>query len=232
VVLERMVHTVLRVLFIGNSLTVANNMPATIQAMGVAAGVRIVCTAIAKPDFSLEDHWNDGEARRAIARGGWTFVVLQQGPSALPASRLLLEEYAQRFDTEIRAAGGKTALLMVWPSSARSRDFPGVSRSYTSAASLVRGTLLPAGDAWRAAWKRDAQLPLYGPDGYHPSPIGSMLAAAVIFERLTGRAPPAPSLAPLSVAERAVVLDAVSEVMGDSRISIARRSKRRRQSAA
>ena len=48
----------------------------------------------------------------------------------------------------------------------------GVSQSYTAAAKAVGGLLLPAGDAWRAAWAIDPTLALYGPDGLHPSTIG------------------------------------------------------------
>ena len=181
----------IHLLFIGNSLTAANDLPSMVTAMGRAEGVRIECTAIAKPGFSLEDHWNDGEARRAIARGGWTFVVLQQGPSALPESRVLLEDYVARFDRLIRAAGATTAVYMVWPSRDRFGDFAGVSRSYTSAADRIGARLFAAGDAWREAWRRNPLLALYGPDGFHPSPLGSTLAALVIVEGLTGRAPPA-----------------------------------------
>jgi hypothetical protein len=47
--------------------------------------------------------------------------------------------------------------------------------------------LLPAGDAWRAAWRRDGTLALYGRDGFHPAPLGSYLAALVISQRLSGR---------------------------------------------
>jgi hypothetical protein len=189
-----MVDTVLRLLFIGNSLTAANDLPATVAAIGRAAGVRIECTTIAKPDFSLEDHWHDGEARRAIACGGWTFVVLQQGPSALPESRVLLEDYVSRFDRLIRAAGATTAVYMVWPSRDRAADFPAVSRSYAAAAARIGARLLPVGDAWQEAWRRDASLALYGPDGFHPSTLGSTLAALVIVEVLSGPPPPASAL--------------------------------------
>jgi hypothetical protein len=118
--------------------------------MGRAAGITIRCTAVAKPDFSLEDHWADGAARAAIARGGWTHVILQQGPSALPESRALLNEYAARFDREIRRVHARPAFFMVWPSASRSGDFDGVHASYAGAAALTRGLLLPAGDAWRS----------------------------------------------------------------------------------
>ena len=58
-----------------------------------------------------------------------------------------------------------------------------------------KGLLLPAGDAWRAAWAADARLPLYGPDGFHPSPMGTYLAALVIYEnfRLTAAGAPVPA---------------------------------------
>jgi hypothetical protein len=202
----------LSLLFVGNSLTATNGLPGTVEALGRAAGVELRCVAVTRSGFSLEDHWNDGEARRAIARGGWSHVVLQQGPSALPESRVLLDEYARRFDVEIRRAGARTALFMVWPSADRSGDFDGVSRSYTEAATLVDGLLFPAGDAWRAAWRRDPGLALYGPDGFHPSRLGSSLAALVIFDRLTDRIPPAASLPGVSADEFAVLVAATREV--------------------
>jgi hypothetical protein len=182
---------VLNLLLIGNSLTAANDLAGLIEAMGRASGVAVHCTVIAKPNFSLEDHWTDGDARRAIARGGWSHVFLQQGPSALPESRVLLNEYARRFDREIRAVNARTAFLGVWPSAARSGDFDAVSASYAGAARLTGGLLAPAGEAWRAAWRRDSGLALYGADGFHPSPLGSYLAALTIFHTLTGRFPPA-----------------------------------------
>ena len=179
----------IRILFVGNSLTYANDLPATVCALARATGKRVVCESVAKPDYSLEDHWNEREARNAIARG-WDFVVLQQGPSALPESRRLLIAYTKRFDAEIRQAGARTALYMVWPSRARRADFPGVSQSYAAAAKAVKGLLIPAGDAWRAAWASDPKLPLYGPDGFHPSASGSYLAALVIYGQLFGEVAP------------------------------------------
>lgn len=179
-----------RVLFIGNSLTFANDLPAMVCALARSAGRQAICESVAKPDFGLEEHWNDGDARRAISRG-WDVVVLQQGPSALPESRRLLIAYTRRFDAEIKKAGARTALFMVWPSRARRGDFAGVSQSYAAAARDVNAVLLPAGDAWRAAWATDSGLQLYGPDGFHPSPIGTYLAALVAYEQIFTAPPPA-----------------------------------------
>jgi hypothetical protein len=177
----------LRVLFIGNSLTYANELPAMVREIARAAdGVRIDVFSVAKPDFGLPEHWQDGEASRAIAKGRWDVVVLQQGPSSQPDSRVILRDYVKRFDEQIRKVGARTALYSVWPSRARSRDFDGVSESYAIAARDVAALLMPAGEAWRAAWRQNPELPLYDRDGFHPSRLGSCLAALVIYKTLAG----------------------------------------------
>jgi hypothetical protein len=61
--------------------------------------------------------------------------------------------------------------------------------SYRQAAAAAHATFLPAGEAWQAAWRRSPRLPLYGPDGFHPSKLGTTLAALVIASRLTGTPP-------------------------------------------
>lgn len=181
----------LHVLFVGNSLTAANDLPALVEQLGRSgAGPRVKCETIAFPNYSLEDHWSRGDAVAAIRRGGWTTVVLQQGPSALPESRVLLREYTRRFAGEIRRAGAAPALYMVWPAADRRGDFDGVKTSYQLAARDVSGAFLPVGEAWRAAWARDAHVDLYGPDGFHPTRAASYLAALVIYQQLTGQPPP------------------------------------------
>lgn len=177
----------LRVLFIGNSLTASNNVPRLVEQLTDRGGRRIRSTAITRNDFSLDDHWDQGDAVRAITRGGWAFVVLQQGPSALPESRVQLRASTKRFDDVIQKAGARTALYMVWPSEARARDFDAVRESYAIAAADVGGVFIPAGEAWRAAWRRDPRTELYASDRFHPTAKGSLLAAMVIAQVLTGR---------------------------------------------
>src|SRR5689334_13015481 len=165
----------LRVLFIGNSLTAANDMPHIVEAMARAARVPMQVATVTFPNHSLDDHWARGDARRAIDSRPWTHVVLQQGPSALPESRVALIRDVERFDRVIRRRGAKTCLLTVWPSAARSADFPRVIESYALAADRVHGLLIPAGAAWREAWKLRPSLALYSEDGFHPSHAGSLL---------------------------------------------------------
>jgi len=116
--------------------------------------------------------------------------VLQQGPSASPEGRVSLARDAKRFADLVRKSGGgaRPALYMVWPSTSRSGDFPGVVDSYRAAAERAGALLLPAGEAWRIAGKTAPEIALYSKDGLHPTVEGSYLAAAVIVARLYGRA--------------------------------------------
>jgi hypothetical protein len=177
-----------RVLFVGNSLTEGNQLPLIVEALAAAGGHPLSADSVTYGGAALEDHWNAGTPRRIEARG-WRFVVLQQGPSALPDSRANLREWTRRFDAVIRSVGATTALYMVWPEGYRRGAFPAVSESYRLAAQDVNGILLPAGDAWVAAWRRDPSLRLYGPDDFHPTLAGSYLAALAIYGGLTGASP-------------------------------------------
>lgn len=176
-----------KVLFIGNSLTYYNNLPATVAEIAVAGGDVIQVGMVAKPGYALIDHLTEGtDAVDAIRRERWDYVVLQQGPTTLPVNRDSLILWTKMFDPIIRSAGARPALYMVWPNANQSGNFDAVRTSFQMAAQAVDGVFLPAGVAWQEAWRRDAALPLYGPDHFHPSSLGTYLAALTIYERLTG----------------------------------------------
>jgi hypothetical protein len=182
------------VLFVGNSLTYVNDLPLIVEALadsvpGLAPAQRLSTATAAFPDFALYDHWADGTAVRAIDGGRWNVVILQQGSSALDDSRVLLRDWTKKFDEKIRAAGARTAMYAVWPNASRQFDFDRVNESYTLAAADVNGMLLPVGEAWRAAWRRDATLALYSSDGLHPTVAGSYVGGLVITSMLLDRSP-------------------------------------------
>jgi hypothetical protein len=173
----------LRVLFVGNSLTATNDLPAVTAAIAARAGRRLEYRTVVFPGYSLEDHWNQGEARAVLSTGRFDVVVMQQGPSALPESQVNLREWAIRWGAEARSRGTRLALLTVWPESYRRSALVDVIGSYRRAAEAAKAELLPAGGAWRAAWNCDP-VALYGPDGFHPSMLGTYAAALTAYGRL------------------------------------------------
>ena len=178
----------LKVLFIGNSLTYVNDLPRTVAQLALSAGLpHCYCAAIAHPNFALEDHWDFRDAVTALEEESWDFVVMQQGPSALPESRDNLLTWAGVFGNLIDDNGAQAVMYGVWPQFDRSFDFPNVTESYRLAADAIGALFAPAGEAWQFAWAVDTTLPLYSPDEFHPSTMGTYLAALTIFERLYGQ---------------------------------------------
>jgi hypothetical protein len=180
-----------RMLFIGNSLTYVNDLPAMVAGISRAAGddPPLETEMVALPAYSLEDHLAEGSAMRAIERGDWDVVVLSQGPSTLPESRENLIQYTKIFAEKIRAVSARPALYGVWPEEERLYALPWGIASYRAAAESVDGMLFPAGLAWQTAWKTDPAFPLYGPDRFHPSVLGTYLAALVVYAEVRDKSP-------------------------------------------
>lgn len=211
----------IRVLFLGNSLTYSNDLPATVRALAQADGVAMEVRMIARPNLALEDHWRIGPARRVVERGDWDYVVMQQGPSSLPANQRHLREWSLQWGELIRTAGARPALTMVWPAARHFRSFDAVDQAYANAAQAADALFLPAGRAWLEALRRDPDLKLYDDDGFHPSRIGTLLTAMVIYAGIRARAPSelperirvGPGSLHLNPQTRRVLLDAIGALM-------------------
>lgn len=178
-----------RVLFIGNSLTYTNNLPGMLRDIGKEAGDTISIRMVAFANYALIDHIREGTSLAAINSGPWDVVVLQQGPTTLGINRDSLILWTQMFDPYIRAGGARPALMMAWTYKAHLSSMPLVHESFEMAANAVDGLFLPVGEAWLNAWKAEPGLPLYGDDDFHPTPLGTAIAALVIEEQITGRDP-------------------------------------------
>ena len=193
-----------RVLFVGNSLTAANDLPATVAALARGAGKPIEVDVRAPGGFALEDHWTTTDVQTAIAQGRYDVVVLQQGPTSLPESRVNLLQWGRTFAVAIRASGARPAFFTVWPESWRSSAFDAVIYSYRAAARDNHALLLPAGLAWKNVLRANRGIALYGNDGFHPSRLGSYLAAVTIAAGITGK--PAVGMPRLGVSARVAAI--------------------------
>lgn len=175
------------VLFVGNSLTYYNDLPKLVDELAEMEGITMNVKTIASPNYALEDHWNEGTIQKALKEARYDYLVAQQGPSALPESQQLLKESSITIANECKLRGARFALYMVWPSLDRDFDRDNCILSYTNAAKATDGLLCPAGLAWKLAWQKDPDLPLYGPDNFHPSIHGSVLAAMVVYASITNK---------------------------------------------
>lgn len=178
----------LRVLFLGNSLTDGNDVPALVQAMAQLQGADLEYTASTPGGYAIEDHWLDGR-QALLASGNYDVLILQQGPSTQPESQAHLRQWTITWAAEARRFGTRPALYMPWPVRTQTNGFALVSESYRNAALAADAAVFPAGEAWQAALRENPSVPLYSGDDFHAAPAGSFLAAMVIARGLVSLDP-------------------------------------------
>lgn len=168
-----------RLLFVGNSLTYTHNIPQLVQQLAVAAGKQEpVVMMRAGANLGLEDHWRAGTVQRDLRDGRYDVMIVQQGPSTLAASGDDLLKWVVTLAQE--AATHKTRVGVYAVAPPANGNFDGGITNYRRAADSVQAAFYPVSQAWQEALRLDPSLPLYGPDGFHPSPHGALLAAMVI----------------------------------------------------
>ena len=182
-----------RILFIGNSYTFFHDLPRTLQAMGLASepAVAVDVAAALVGGATLERHWGDDAVRARIRHGEWDYVVLQEQslrPINDPDAML---RYASRFAEAIRAAGAKPVLFMSWVRQSRPASQDSLDRTFLRVAREIDAIPVPVGAAWKEFQRLEPSHGLYAPDGSHPSPLGSFIAATAFYRALRGALPPA-----------------------------------------
>ncbi len=139
----------IRVLFIGNSYTYFNNLPGILSRIAASgnSSVTIETAHHTRGGYSLEQHWNEGQAVDEI-RKDWDFVVLQEFSTRPINNPEKMREFIHKFDEEIKASGAQTVFYMTW---ARQYD-PGMidtlAQVYTDIAIELEAGLAPIGRAW------------------------------------------------------------------------------------
>jgi hypothetical protein len=177
----------IKILFVGNSLTYTNNLPELVEKLGVKSNIKIKTHMLAKPNYALEDHWNEGELQRLIKTGDFDFVVVQQGPSSQAEGRVLLFEYGEKIQALCQKHKTKLAIFMVWPARSNYKTFDGVIRNHTEIAAKTNALLCPVGKVWKEHFDATSDFSYYGPDQFHPSLAGSQVAAEIIYKTLIGK---------------------------------------------
>lgn len=169
----------IRVLFIGNSLTYANDLPAMLERLSRSA---IATKFSGDGGMTLRMHWDKGEARKLIRDGHFDAVVLQPQSSEGVAHPDELRRYARLFADEIRRSGAKCLLFCTWTP----RPWSGMRAEYTrgllALARQIGATPVPVAVAWSAV---SAKVQLYA-DDVHPNVAGTYLAACTFLGTLAG----------------------------------------------
>lgn len=178
-----------RLLFIGNSFTARNDLPARVAELASQRGATVEHRLISAGGASLRRHWNAGDATELIRAGQFDAVVLQE-QSTLPIKNAdRMHESIRLFHELIQAAGAETVLYMTWARKHAPETQRAISDAYTSIAGELDSALVPVGLAWEEFLRDHAEPALHDRDQSHPTPAGSYLAACVFLGVLFGENP-------------------------------------------
>jgi len=171
-------------LCVGNSLTYYNDLPTLVKEEAESRKIIINTEMLTQGNYAIVDHWADGKVQNMIRSRKYDYVIIQQGPSSQAEGRDMLLNGGKQYADLCKANDTKLAYYMVWPSRRYYHTFDGVIRNYTAAAEINDAILCPVGKVWKDHFDKTNDFSYYGPDQFHPSPLGSKVAARVIVSSL------------------------------------------------
>jgi len=185
-----------RVLFVGNSFTGRNNLPALLAQLVAAGGKGLLeYELVSAGGASLRMHLNKGEAAEHLEQADWDYVVLQE-QSTLPIKNAeRMGENMRDFDALIKEADAHTALYMTWARQDAPAAQQAISSAYTQIGQALKATVVPAGLAWQQCLQERPGIVLHDKDKSHPTLAGTYLAACTFYAMLfAGRSKKMPTI--------------------------------------
>lgn len=186
-----------RALFIGNSYTYVNDLPVVIGDLASAGNQsrKFEPHVVLVGGSTLEAHLGRRIALDEIARGKWDVIILQE-----QSTRPITDPQAMARDVRIFAdaaskVGAKLVLYETWAREVAPETQDSLTRVYHATAAAVGASVAHVGEAWRAFRAQEGSVPtgahsaLFRADGSHPTPVGTYLAASVMYATFYGKSP-------------------------------------------
>jgi hypothetical protein len=194
----------LRILFVGNSFTEANN--------GLENHVRRLAASAQPPKPLLTDshirggatlkiHYARREALEVIRGGGYDVVVLQDDiPELRERSVEPFLEHARLFDRAIAESGATTLFFMAWPYERLNWiGLDAIAAAHRQIGGELGAPIAPVAIAFDRASSQRPAMNMLGRDKEHESIYGTYLAACVIYATVFGESPVGLTYAPWRV---------------------------------
>lgn len=171
----------MRVLFVGNSHTYFNDMPALFAGMcgdltGQKAEVQMLAYSSRSLRWHCEEHFS---LRFALMYGNFDYCVIQQQAHPFPPE----EEttlFLERIAAFCRECGTEAVFFSTWREKAKPENAARMRDYYRHAAEKEKAILAPVGELFEELGRSHPEIDLYWQDGEHASPYGSYLTAACL----------------------------------------------------
>jgi PKD repeat protein len=193
------------VLFVGNSYTYVNDLPAMTSNLAISLGDEITFDSKTNGGFTFANQLNDPLTHTKIQSKPWDYVVLQaqsQEPS-FPYSQVntnTLPQAVQLADSVYDNRYCSQAMFfMTWGREVGDPQWDSINTFYKMNDRLrlaylrfvdsTESSVAPVGVAWRYIRDNHPTIQLYSGDGSHPSVAGTYLAACTFYASLFRKSP-------------------------------------------
>ena len=194
----------MKVLFLGNSYTYFNDLPAMTAGLAEKAGIDLHTDSVTRGGaylYQFADPADElyGKWQTLYQRDTWDYVVFQdqsfhpvKDPAAFRQTALDMQKLLR--------PGQKILFYQTWAYRYGSEKLAGtglsydemlnrMTASYGAAAEAVGGEAVPVGQAFAEIRALHPEIGMYNPDGSHPSPAGTYLAACLFLAKVSGHSP-------------------------------------------
>ncbi len=193
------------VLFLGDSYISVNNLPQLTALAASSAGDNLSYDSYTPGGYKLIQHASNTTSRSKVMAGGWDYVVLQDqsqtpalenGNFPLGSTQLckLIKQHnpcAQPlfYMTWGRENGDPLNCPTFTPMCTYNGMDSLLSMNYTYMAAQMNAEVSPVGAVWKYLRQNYPALDLYEPDGSHPTPAGSYVAACCFYTAIFKKSP-------------------------------------------
>jgi hypothetical protein len=209
------------ILFIGNSFTGNNDMPGIFQKISRAKQKIVHVEKSWKGGASLRDQTSRPELFQSIKKGNWDVVVVQGWSKEFIQKQAYIDSvtlpYARQILDTIRTYNPCAKILFYETWGYRDgSDMDSVMLSYEQMSdtiikgyalmnSIFKHPVVPVGRTWLSFRQKYPDVNLYDTDLYHPSKLGSYLAACTFYTCIFHESPVGASTKTISYADAKLI---------------------------
>ncbi len=199
----------LEVLFLGNSYTYVNDLPALIAQIALSKGDTLVHDQNTPGGYTFQGHSIDATSLSKINARSWDYVVLQEQSQmpAFPPSQVATDvyPYADSLNKYIKRNDSctNTLFFMTWGrqngDASNCASYPPICtyegmqaslrQSYMTMTQTLNAVVAPVGVVWKKVRNQGDSILLYNADESHPSLAGSYLAACTFYATMFHKSP-------------------------------------------
>lgn len=177
----------MKVLFLGNSHTYYNDLPALFKKICRECGKEVEVGMIASPGVTYEWHLTQyTDLRFALVHGGYDYIIMQQAAHEPCPSKEETIRDAGRIIEMARAQGVKVIQTLPWARLDIPEEFEKMKDIYYTLCEKYDVKLNPVGHVFENILKENPDIRLHWFDGAHAGPYGSYANALTTYKTIFG----------------------------------------------